>query len=105
MDAFVKLQSQAYHTLFLEAQKVFLVYSLFVNAEGESEFALQRQQMMLMDDGLTKIPNFPRKALECDVQFQHGPMGAEYLAIDVMHKYVWIQVNTTFIHCVENHVL
>lgn len=91
-EGFMKLQLQAYHNLFLEAQKIFVIYALFKSAEEKSDSAMQQQQAMVLDDGLTKIPNFPRRALECDVRFQEGPLGDEYLGIDVMHKYAWIQV-------------
>jgi protein unc-80 len=99
-EAFTKLQFQACHNLFLEAQKVFLVSSLFQNALLKSDSALQQQQAMLLEDGLTKIPNFPRKALECDVKFQDGQFGCQYLGIDIMHKYSWIQVSSFLLQCV-----
>ena len=98
-EAFTKMQFQACHNLFFEAQKVLLVTSLFRNAILKSDSALQQMQVQLLEDGLTKIPNFPRKALECDTKFEEGPFGQEYLGIDVLHKYTWTQVSICTLSC------
>ena len=68
------------------------MYGLYKNAGQRSDLAIGQQMVMVLEDGLTKLPNFPRKALETDVSFHSGPYGAEFLGIDVMHKYSWIQV-------------
>lgn len=47
-------------------------------------------RVLFLHDELTKLPSFPRKALEADFSMYTGKYGKQVLAMDTMHKLCWV---------------
>lgn len=40
-----------------------------------------------------KLPSFPRKALESDLElYKCGPLGKQLAGLDVLHKFMWVRL-------------
>lgn len=47
------------------------------------------QRVVFLHEELMKLPSFPRKALECDLDlYEGGEMGEQLLGLDVLHKFM-----------------
>ncbi|CAN7996165.1 unnamed protein product, partial [Ixodes pacificus] len=49
-------------------------------------------RVLFLHDELTKLPSFPRKALEADFELYTGKFGKELLGMDTLHKMVWVKL-------------
>ncbi|OQR76167.1 protein unc-80-like, partial [Tropilaelaps mercedesae] len=49
-------------------------------------------RVLFLHDELTKLPSFPRKALEADFSMYTGKYGKQVLAMDTMHKLCWVRL-------------
>ncbi|XP_074657337.1 protein unc-80 homolog [Tubulanus polymorphus] len=97
-DAFNSLQKQAFTLKFAEVGKV-----LFSTAVLQSTPPGQMQtHVNFVHEELTKLPSFPRKALEAEFSLYKGPMGQEMYGLDMLHKYVWGKLVSTLFHCMTS---
>jgi Fe-S cluster biosynthesis and repair protein YggX len=46
-----------------------------------------------LHEELTKLPSFPRKALEAEFNLYKGEMGKELYGLDMLHKFAWARVS------------
>ncbi|XP_031777864.1 protein unc-80 homolog isoform X3 [Nasonia vitripennis] len=86
-DAFNALQRQELVHKFVEIGKVMLTWAILKNVD------MVVQRVVFLHEELMKLPSFPRKALEADLDlYKGGQMGRELLALDVMHKFMWVRL-------------
>ncbi|KAK0091968.1 hypothetical protein PV326_002441 [Microctonus aethiopoides] len=86
-DAFNALQQQELVHKFVEIGKVLLTWAILKNVD------MVVQRVVFLHEELMKLPAFPRKALEADLDlYKGGEMGRELLGLDVMHKFMWVRL-------------
>ncbi|CAH1781834.1 unnamed protein product, partial [Owenia fusiformis] len=92
-EAFKTLQKQALTLKTVEIGKV-----LFSKAILDGTPANQLStHVSFIHEELTKLPSFPRKALEADFGLYKGSLHKEVGGVDMIHKYVWTKlINTLF---------
>ncbi|XP_011346095.1 protein unc-80 homolog isoform X3 [Ooceraea biroi] len=86
-DAFNALQRQELVHKFVEIGKVLLTWAILKNVD------MVVQRVVFLHEELMKLPSFPRKALEADLDlYKGGEVGRELLGLDVMHKFMWVRL-------------
>ncbi|XP_074114400.1 unc80, NALCN channel complex subunit isoform X13 [Cotesia typhae] len=86
-DAFNALQRQELVHKFVEIGKVLLTWAILKNVD------MVVQRVVFLHEELMKLPAFPRKALEADLDlYKGGEIGRELLGLDVMHKFMWVRL-------------
>jgi protein unc-80 len=86
-EAFVLLQKQELVRKFVEIGKVHLTWAILKNVD------MVVQRVVFLHEELMKLPSFPRKALEADLDlYQGGELGKELLGLDVLHKFMWVRL-------------
>nr|CAD7425389.1 unnamed protein product [Timema monikensis] len=86
-DAFNALQKQELLHKFVEIGKVLLTWAILKNVD------MVVQRVVFLHEELMKLPSFPRKALEADLDlYKEGEMGKELLGLDVLHKFMWVRL-------------
>ncbi|KAK2588606.1 hypothetical protein KPH14_006375 [Odynerus spinipes] len=86
-DAFNALQRQELVHKFVEIGKVLLTWAILKNVD------MVVQRVVFLHEELMKLPSFPRKALEADLDlYKGGEIGRELLGLDVMHKFMWVRL-------------
>ncbi|XP_023345788.1 protein unc-80 homolog [Eurytemora carolleeae] len=86
-DAYLELQKQAFKLKFVEIGKVMLIWGILKNVSQVV------QRVVFLHEDLVKLPTFPRKALEAELDlFEKGDIGKELQSIDVLHKFNWIRL-------------
>ncbi|XP_071534011.1 protein unc-80 homolog isoform X8 [Panulirus ornatus] len=87
--AYDALQRQAFTLKLLEIGKVLMAWSILKRPDQMA------QRVFFLHEELTKLPSFPRKALEADFNlYKGGAMGKEVRGLDQLHKYMWVQLVT-----------
>lgn len=104
--AFNALQKQELAHKFVEIGKVLLTWAILKNVdmviislrnilikiETYSLFQVV-QRVVFLHEELMKLPSFPRKALESDLELcKGGPLGKQLLGLDVLHKFMWVRL-------------
>ncbi|CAG9815242.1 unnamed protein product [Phaedon cochleariae] len=85
--AFNALQKQELVHKFVEIGKVLLTWAILKNVD------MVVQRVVFLHEELMKLPSFPRKALESDLDlYKSGPLGKELLGLDVLHKFMWVRL-------------
>ncbi|KAJ8917160.1 hypothetical protein NQ315_012652 [Exocentrus adspersus] len=85
--AFNALQKQELLHKFVEIGKVLLTWAILKNVD------MVVQRVVFLHEELMKLPSFPRKALESDLDlYKGGPLGKELLGLDVLHKFMWVRL-------------
>ncbi|XP_034179249.1 unc80, NALCN channel complex subunit isoform X3 [Osmia lignaria lignaria] len=86
-DAFSALQRQELVHKFVEIGKVLLTWAILKNVD------MVVQRVVFLHEELMKLPSFPRRALEADLDlYKGGEIGRELLGLDVMHKFMWVKL-------------
>ncbi|XP_026299996.1 protein unc-80 homolog isoform X7 [Apis mellifera] len=86
-DAFNALQRQELVHKFVEIGKVLLTWAILKNVD------MVVQRVVFLHEELMKLPSFPRRALEADLDlYKGGEIGRELLGLDVMHKFMWVKL-------------
>lgn len=86
-EAFGALQRQELWKKFVEIGKVHLTWAILKNVD------MVVQRVVFLHEELMKLPSFPRKALESDLDlYQGGELGKELLGLDVLHKFMWVRL-------------
>ncbi|XP_069694357.1 protein unc-80 homolog isoform X2 [Periplaneta americana] len=86
-EAFNALQAQELIHKFVEIGKVLLTWAILKNVD------MVVQRVVFLHEELMKLPSFPRKALEADLDlYKGGEMGKELLGLDVLHKFMWVRL-------------
>ncbi|XP_043521274.1 protein unc-80 homolog isoform X3 [Frieseomelitta varia] len=86
-DAFNALQRQELIHKFVEIGKVLLTWAILKNVD------MVVQRVVFLHEELMKLPSFPRRALEADLDlYKGGEIGRELLGLDVMHKFMWVKL-------------
>ncbi|KAK6643812.1 hypothetical protein RUM43_000075 [Polyplax serrata] len=86
-DAFNGLQRQELIYKFVEIGKVLLTWAILKNVD------MVVQRVVFLHEELMKLPSFPRKALEADLDlYKKGELGKELLGLDVLHKFMWVRL-------------
>ncbi|KAG7191052.1 hypothetical protein KM043_007098 [Ampulex compressa] len=86
-DAFSALQRQELIHKFVEIGKVLLTWAILKNVD------MVVQRVVFLHEELMKLPSFPRRALEADLDlYKGGEIGRELLGLDVMHKFMWVRL-------------
>ncbi|XP_066993860.2 protein unc-80 homolog [Anabrus simplex] len=86
-EAFNALQQQELLHKFVEIGKVLLTWAILKNVD------MVVQRVVFLHEELMKLPSFPRKALEADLDlYKGGEMGKELLGLDVLHKFMWVRL-------------
>ncbi|XP_013174007.1 PREDICTED: protein unc-80 homolog isoform X2 [Papilio xuthus] len=86
-EAFHKLQQQELLQKFVEIGKVLLTWAILKNVD------MVVQRVVFLHDELMKLPSFPRKALEADLDlYSRGKLGSTLLGLDVLHKFMWVRL-------------
>ncbi|XP_058813943.1 protein unc-80 homolog isoform X3 [Topomyia yanbarensis] len=86
-EAFNALQRQELYKKFVEIGKVHLTWAILKNVD------MVVQRVVFLHEELMKLPSFPRKALEVDLDLhQGGELGKELLGLDVLHKFMWVRL-------------
>ncbi|XP_023318464.1 protein unc-80 homolog isoform X2 [Trichogramma pretiosum] len=86
-EAFNALQREELTHKFVEIGKVLLTWAILKNVD------MVVQRVVFLHEELMKLPSFPRKALECDLDlYKGGEYGQQLLAFDVMHKFMWVRL-------------
>ncbi|XP_063984989.1 protein unc-80 homolog isoform X3 [Diachasmimorpha longicaudata] len=86
-DAFNALQRQELVHKFVEIGKTLLTWAILKNVD------MVVQRVVFLHEELMKLPSFPRKALEADLDlYKGGEIGRELLGLDVMHKFMWVRL-------------
>ncbi|XP_066582663.1 protein unc-80 homolog [Prorops nasuta] len=86
-EAFNALQRQELRHKFVEIGKVLLTWAILKNVD------MVVQRVVFLHEELMKLPSFPRKALEADLDlYKGGEIGRELLGLDVMHKFMWVRL-------------
>ena len=58
------------------------------------------QRVVFLHEDLVKLPSFPRKALEAELDlFEGGSIGKELQGVDVLHKFTWIRLISRYLNC------
>ncbi|GFO03526.1 unc-80-like protein, partial [Plakobranchus ocellatus] len=90
-DAKLALQRRVFMLKFVEVGKV-----LLTNAVMESTPVHQLQNhVSFLHEELSKLPSFPRKALEAEFDMYSGGWGKEIFGMDSLHKYSWAKLMST----------
>ncbi|KAL5280592.1 unc-80 family protein [Megaselia abdita] len=85
--AFSLLQKQELIKKFVEIGKVHLTWAILKNVD------MVVQRVVFLHEELMKLPSFPRKALEADLDLhQGGEFGKELFGLDVLHKFMWVRL-------------
>uniref|UniRef100_A0A0K2T575 Uncharacterized protein n=1 Tax=Lepeophtheirus salmonis TaxID=72036 RepID=A0A0K2T575_LEPSM len=85
--AYDELQKQCYSNKFVEIGKVMLIWGVLKNVSQVV------QRVVFLHEDLMKLPSFPRKALESELDLHtNGKMGKELHGLDVLHKFNWIRL-------------
>ncbi|KAH1025785.1 hypothetical protein HUJ05_010443 [Dendroctonus ponderosae] len=85
--AFHALQKQELVHKFVESGKVLLTWAILKNVD------MVVQRVVFLHEELMKLPSFPRKALESDLDlYKGGSLGKELLGLDVLHKFMWVRL-------------
>ncbi|GLV31802.1 uncoordinated 80 [Carabus blaptoides fortunei] len=86
-DAFNALQKQELLHKFVEIGKVLLTWAILKNVD------MVVQRVVFLHEELMKLPSFPRKALESNLDlYKGGELGKELLGLDVLHKFMWVRL-------------
>lgn len=86
-EAFSALQKQELIKKFVEIGKVHLTWAILKNVD------MVVQRVVFLHEELMKLPSFPRKALEADLDLcKGGEFGKEILGLDVLHKFMWVRL-------------
>ncbi|XP_017847563.1 protein unc-80 homolog [Drosophila busckii] len=86
-DSFLALQKQELTKKFVEIGKVHLTWAILKNVD------MVVQRVVFLHEELMKLPSFPRKALEVDLDLHHGgEYGKVLLGLDVLHKFMWVRL-------------
>ncbi|XP_031838290.1 unc80, NALCN channel complex subunit isoform X9 [Nomia melanderi] len=86
-DAYNALQRQELVHKFVEIGKVLLTWAILKNVD------MVVQRVVFLHEELMKLPSFPRRALEADLDlYKGGEIGRELLGLDVMHKFMWVKL-------------
>ncbi|XP_055382818.1 protein unc-80 homolog isoform X2 [Condylostylus longicornis] len=86
-ETFLALQKQELIRKFVEIGKVHLTWAILKNVD------MVVQRVVFLHEELMKLPAFPRKALEADLDlFKGGEFGKELLGLDVLHKFMWVRL-------------
>ncbi|XP_064455968.1 protein unc-80 homolog isoform X2 [Ornithodoros turicata] len=85
-EAFEALQQQAFSLHLIEVGKVLMSLSILRTSHQLAP------RVLFLHDELTKLPAFPRKALEADFELYSGKFGREVLGMDTLHKMVWVKL-------------
>ncbi|GLG97294.1 Protein unc-80 homolog [Gryllus bimaculatus] len=86
-EAFNALQKQELLHKFVEIGKVLLTWAILKNVD------MVVQRVVFLHEELMKLPSFPRKALEADLDlYKGGEMGKELMGLDVLHKFMWVRL-------------
>ncbi|KAK4883609.1 hypothetical protein RN001_006928 [Aquatica leii] len=86
-DAFNALQQQELVYKFVEIGKVLLTWAILKNVD------MVVQRVVFLHEELMKLPSFPRKALESDMDlYKGGEIGKQLMGLDVLHKFMWIRL-------------
>uniref|UniRef100_A0AAG5CN78 Protein unc-80 homolog n=1 Tax=Anopheles atroparvus TaxID=41427 RepID=A0AAG5CN78_ANOAO len=86
-ESFNALQRQELCKKFVEIGKVHLTWAILKNVD------MVVQRVVFLHEELMKLPSFPRKALEADLDLhQGGELGKELLGLDVLHKFMWVRL-------------
>ncbi|XP_039948637.1 protein unc-80 homolog isoform X7 [Bactrocera tryoni] len=86
-DSFLALQKQELTKKFVEIGKVHLTWAILKNVD------MVVQRVVFLHEELMKLPSFPRKALEVDLDLhQGGEYGEVLLGLDVLHKFMWVRL-------------
>ncbi|XP_050528266.1 protein unc-80 homolog isoform X3 [Daktulosphaira vitifoliae] len=87
VEAFNQLQSQELIHKFIEIGKVLLTWAILKNVD------MVVQRVVFLHEELIKLPSFPRKALDADLDlYKGGSMGKELLGLDLLHKFMWVRL-------------
>ncbi|KAL1123884.1 hypothetical protein AAG570_001654, partial [Ranatra chinensis] len=87
IEAFNALQRQELMHKVVEIGKVLLTWAILKNVD------MVVQRVVFLHEELMKLPSFPRKALEADLDlYKGGEMGKELLGLDVLHKFMWVRL-------------
>ncbi|KAM7300742.1 protein unc-80 homolog [Ixodes scapularis] len=85
-EAFQAGQQQAFYLHFVEVGKVLMSLAILRTSHQLAP------RVLFLHDELTKLPSFPRKALEADFELYTGKFGKELLGMDTLHKMVWVKL-------------
>ncbi|XP_058983125.1 protein unc-80 homolog isoform X2 [Musca domestica] len=86
-ESFLALQKQELTKKFVEIGKVHLTWAILKNVD------MVVQRVVFLHEELMKLPSFPRKALEVDLDLhQSGEYGKVLLGLDVLHKFMWVRL-------------
>ncbi|XP_037944678.1 protein unc-80 homolog isoform X2 [Teleopsis dalmanni] len=86
-ESFLALQKQELTKKFVEIGKVHLTWAILKNVD------MVVQRVVFLHEELMKLPSFPRKALEVDLDLNHGgEYGKVLLGLDVLHKFMWVRL-------------
>ncbi|XP_025829365.1 protein unc-80 homolog [Agrilus planipennis] len=86
-NAFNALQKQELVHKFVEIGKVLLTWAILKNVD------MVVQRVVFLHEELMKLPSFPRKALESDLElYKGGEIGKQLLGLDVLHKFMWVRL-------------
>ncbi|KAG5670539.1 hypothetical protein PVAND_000795 [Polypedilum vanderplanki] len=86
-EAFIALQRQELIKKFVEIGKVHLTWAILKNVD------MVVQRVVFLHEELMKLPSFPRKALETDLDlYNGGELGKELQGLDVLHKFMWVRL-------------
>ncbi|KAJ1528104.1 hypothetical protein ONE63_008019 [Megalurothrips usitatus] len=86
-EAFAALQQQELMHKLVEIGKVLLTWAILKNVD------MVVQRVVFLHEELMKLPSFPRKALEADLDlYKGGEIGKELLGLDVLHKFMWVRL-------------
>ncbi|KAF5273419.1 hypothetical protein FQA39_LY07436 [Lamprigera yunnana] len=86
-EAFNALQQQELVCKFVEIGKVLLTWAILKNVD------MVVQRVVFLHEELMKLPSFPRKALESDMDlYRGGEIGKQLMGLDVLHKFMWIRL-------------
>jgi protein unc-80 len=86
-EAFAALQRQELIKKLVEIGKVHLTWAILKNVDQVV------QRVVFLHEELMKLPSFPRKALETDLDlYVGGELGKELMGLDVLHKFMWVRL-------------
>ncbi|XP_050045385.1 protein unc-80 homolog [Dermacentor andersoni] len=85
-EAFEAGQQEAFYLHFIEVGKVLMSLAILRTSHQLAP------RVLFLHDELTKLPSFPRKALEADFELYTGKSGKELLGMDTLHKMVWVKL-------------
>uniref|UniRef100_A0A915IVJ9 Protein UNC80 C-terminal domain-containing protein n=1 Tax=Romanomermis culicivorax TaxID=13658 RepID=A0A915IVJ9_ROMCU len=96
-----KMKQMAFAMKFCELGRVLLSYSVLKSASEN----IIPQRIYFLHEELTRLPAFPRKALESCFGMYHKTWGKELYGLDMMHKLGWAQLMTSMLRNMENPYL